>query len=298
MEKLSFAKLSIEDKHKIDKYLQADGVMMSDRCFASLFIWGEHYKLETCIVSDTLIIRSGDEESEYSYYMPLGDIKAGIESIERDSAGKPYKMHLVTQQGKEQIQSLFPEKYSFEEQRGDFDYIYSAQSMITLAGKKLHSKRNHINKFEQTYAGRWQYSDVDPIGDYDEIMEFLYDWCHKREGEDCGDYRFEYSAIERALKYAEPLGIEGGAIRIDGKMIAMTLGAPQNDQVMDILIEKANGEIQGAYQIISKMFAQKHCEGFEFINREEDMGKEGLRKAKESYYPVSLTEKYTAVPLK
>ncbi len=299
MAKLTFKELSLEDRALIDPYLQQDGEIMSDRCFASLYIWGEHYRLKYVIAEDSLIFRTQSEDGRYGYYMPLGNMKAGIAAINED-AQHPYSIYLVTKDGKDEMEKVFPEQFAFEEQREDFDYLYNAQSLISLSGKKLHSKRNFINRFLSEYEGQWQYTSVDPVGDYEEIMMFLREWCMGRDDEedDCEDYRFEYSAIRRALKNYNALGIKGGIIRLNGKIIAFTLAAPQNERAMDILIEKADGEIVGAYPMINNLFAKENCQGFELINREEDMGIEGLRKAKLSYNPVALTEKYKAVSVK
>ena len=298
---LDFVPLQITDRERLQPYLQRDGAIMSDRCFSSLYIWSEHYGIKQCIQDDILFIKAEIEEDICTYYMPLGaDLKRAMVLLEQDAAqrGMPYEVMLITAAAKEEIESLFPGKYEFEEQRAEFDYIYNAEELISLKGKKLRNKRNHVNRFLTENNGNWEYAAVDPVADYDEIMAFLQEWCMRREGENCEDYSYEYSAIRRALANYDQLNMQGGIIRIGGKMVAFTLATPQNEQAMDILIEKADAEIEGAYQAINNMFAGKSCAGYQYINREEDMGIEGLRKAKLSYHPCFLTEKYRAVPKK
>lgn len=298
---LDFAPLQITDREQMQPYLQRDGAIMSDRCFSSLYIWGEHYGIKQCIRDNTLFVQAHIQEDICTYYMPLGaDLARAMALLEQDAAerGLPYEVMLITAAAKEEIEALFPGKYEFEEQRAEYDYIYHAEELISLQGKKLRNKRNHVNRFLTENNGRWEYSEVDPVADYDEIMAFLQEWCMRREGEIGEDYCYEYSAIRRALTNYEQLNMQGGIIRINGKVVAFTLATPQNEQVMDILIEKADADIEGAYQIINNMFASKNCVGYRYINREEDMGIEGLRKAKLSYHPCFLTEKYRAVPKK
>ena len=296
---LDFKQLEVKDRESVDPYLQSDGAIMSDRCFATLYIWAEHYGVETCELDGTLYTKAELGEGFTTYYMPLGGSLAhAAQVLEEDAAarGRPYEIVLLTEAGKAELEAAFPDKYEFEEQRSEFDYVYNAEDLINLTGKKYHGKRNFINRFKAEYAGRWEYSDVEPERDREEILEFLHEWCMQRDDENCEDYRYEYSAIRRALDNYHELGFLGGAIRLDGHMIAFTLACPQNGEVKEILIEKADAEIDGAYQMINKEFASRNAVGYRYINREEDMGIPGLRQAKLSYEPCGLTEKYRAVP--
>ena len=296
---LSFSAITLEDRETLEPLMQQDGVIASIRTFASLFIWGEHYQTCFCMENGTLFFKDCNSLDRLTYHMPLGgDLEAALSLIEQDAAmqGLPYEITWVTEEGRAAMEQAAPGRFRFEELRADFEYIYNAEDMIGLRGKKYHGKRNFINRFLMAYGGRWDYAPVDPVADYDDILAFVCKWCEEQEG-DTEDYRYEYSAIVRALKHYEELGIRGGVLRLDDKLIAFTLAVPQNETAMDILIEKAEYDIDGAYPMINQQFATLECQGFRYINREEDMGIEGLRQAKMSYHPAFLTAKYRAVPL-
>ena len=292
---LDFTELRLDERELIEPYLLADGSIQSDRCFSSLYIWSHHYKLKKCIKDSFLFLRAENGE-EYLYYMPLGegDISSAVKDIEADAAAnnRPYSIVLITEARKDDFESL--DGYTILEDRAEFDYIYHAAKMINLEGKKLHGKRNFINRFLTEYQGRWVYEDVNPVRHREDILTFMREWCENRSGSD--DYTYEYSAIIRALDNWKKLKMRGGLIRIDGKVIAFTMATNQGEDVMDILIEKADCNITGAYQMINNSFASLHCRDFKYINREEDLGIEGLRISKMSYQPALLTIKYAAIP--
>lgn len=292
---LDFTDLRIEDREKLQPYLLADGSIQSDRCFSSLYIWSEHYKLKKCIKDGFLFLR-GENDDELLYYMPLGEgsILPAVKQIEADAKfnQRPYSIVLITEDRKLEFDEL--EGYTVTEDRAEFDYIYDSSKMIDLPGKKLHSKRNFINRFLNEYQGKWVYEDVCPQRHREDILAFMREWCENREDND--DYTYEYSAIIRALDNWKVLKMRGGLIKIDGKVIAFTMATNQGDNVMDILIEKADGNIIGAYQMINNAFASLHCREVKYINREEDLGIEGLRISKLSYKPAFLTKKYAAIP--
>ena len=228
--------------------------------------------------------------------MPLGEgsILPAVKQIEADAKfnQRPYSIVLITEDRKLEFDEL--EGYTVTEDRAEFDYIYDSSKMIDLPGKKLHSKRNFINRFLSEYQGKWVYEDVCPQRHREDILAFMREWCENREDND--DYTYEYSAIIRALDNWKVLKMRGGLLKIDGKVIAFTMATNQGDNVMDILIEKADGNIIGAYQMINNAFASLHCREVKYINREEDLGIEGLRISKLSYKPAFLTKKYAAIP--
>lgn len=293
---LDFSAVSISDKEKIDRYLQLDGSIMSDRCFASLCIWGPQFGLKYCIKDGFLYlaIHNGDQ---LSYYMPLGEgnLSLPLREIRSDAENRNmnHSIVLITQNKVDEIRSILKDDYNIYPTRDKNDYVYLTEKMISLGGKKLHSKRNFVNRFKKEFDGRWKYRDIDPVSDREDIVRLLLKWSDHKAQENYKE-SYEYAAVSTALDNYDALGICGGCILLDGKIIAFTLAAPQNDEVMDILIEKADCEICGSYQMINREFAVHNCEAYKYINREEDMGIEGLRKAKLSYHPAFLTEKYAA----
>jgi len=290
-----FKDVKVEDKDIIDKYLQVDGKIMADRCFATLCIWQEIYLTKYCIVDDMLIIKYENEGyGIYSAPMGWGDFGSVVKKVIDYAKKNDDKFKII---------DIIPEKLDlFKEHcsvmdityaRWSCDYIYEAESMISLEGKKLHAKRNLVNRFKTDYNGRWEYRDIDFSSDRKLIFEFLEKF-KERSGVDEESYGEELLAITRAFDYSSVLEIYGGMIFADGELCAFTIGAPQNDSAMDILFEKAFFDIKGAYQIIFNEFCKHRCKGYKYINREEDLGIEGLRKSKLSYNPVFLTDKYEA----
>ncbi len=290
---LDFKEIKIKDAERLKKYLNIDGVIMSDRVFQSLYIWRRHYRIGWCEAKGFLFIRN--ESLEYNmYYMPLGsgDIKPAIELIYATEKDNPFFIALITEQKREDIQKYLDptaEVFATEE---EYDYIYSSSDLIELTGKKYQSKRNFINRFKAEYEGRWSFEAIDPVSDREDILLFLDRWMTLGD-RNAEDFIAEIGAVKCALDNYSQLGFYGAKLILDGNIIAFTLAAKQNDGVMDILIEKADNTV-GAYQMINNEFAKAFCKDVTYINREEDLGIEGLKKAKLSYQPVFLVKKYAA----
>ena len=294
---LKFEKIDISHKEKMLPFLKQDNVFATERNFASLFIWGGHYSTEVCITQDFCYLRAKDKsESHYSYYPPLGhgDIRNAIAEIGACENQSVVKLFSLTAQDVEKYKEIFGESFACEENRDSFDYVYTTKAMIGLGGRAYAAKRNHINKFMALYDGKWEYRDIDFDADMDLIVEFQNKWCQEREESRHSSFHHEYCAIMRALRHHEALDIHGGILFVDGAVAAYTLAAPTNDTVIDILIEKGNMEVTGSYTVINNKFAAANCADYLYVNREEDMGIAGLRKAKLSYNPYIMVEKYTA----
>lgn len=289
-----FKTVSVNDKNLIDKYLQAEGKIMADRCFATLLIWQEIYCTKYCIIDDMLVIKYENEGyGIYSAPMGFGDFKSVVKKIVEHAkkCDSKFKIIDITPENLEVFKSCCDMELTYA--RWSCDYIYETESMITFAGKKLHAKRNLVNRFKTDYDGRWQYRDINFATDREIIFEYLEKF-KERSGMDDVSYNDELLAITRAFDYSNNIEIYGGMILIDGVVSAFTIGAPQNPDAMDILFEKAFFDVKGLYQIIFNEFCRNSCSTYKYINREEDLGIEGLRKSKLSYNPIFLTEKYEA----
>ncbi|MEA4921262.1 MAG: phosphatidylglycerol lysyltransferase domain-containing protein [Clostridiaceae bacterium] len=298
---LEFKKLELSDKDRVEPFLASDGYIMSDRTFASLFIWREHYDVQICFKDDFLYFLSKEHKDMRTYYMPLGsgDIKKAFWEIEEDSraCGMPYHVFLVTPERKAELESLCPGKYIYTEDRDNFDYIYKAEDLMELRGKKLHSKRNHINRFRMLHDGRWRYEDIDPQKHRALLHAYTLKWGATKRGDGYqDDYRHELVAIDAALSNYQALNIRGGILWLDDQVIAYTLAAVTHNKVIDVMFEKADADIDGAYPMINNQFAIHNFGDIELVNREEDMGIEGLRTAKLSYNPAFLSEKFIVTP--
>ena len=179
-----------------------------------------------------------------------------------------------------------------------FDYIYSIDKLADLKGKKMHAKRNHINRFNENYPD-WMFEPLTP-DNRDLCRAMAAEWRSRRAEEvteyEKHQYADESVAIHRALDEMEELGIEGGLIRAGGRIVAFALGSRLSIDGYDIHFEKAFDDVQGAYSAINREMARyvrTKYPDVKWINREDDLGLEGLRKAKLSYYPDLLLEKFT-----
>ena len=295
---LDFSDITVNDKELINPYLQIDGQIMSDRCFASLIIWSKKYCLKKCIKNGFLFVCSfkNIQKGELCYYMPLGtgSIDGAVDEIISDATERKVStlIAIITEKRAEEFRKYSKAKLTVYEEPADFDYVYLSEKMITLTGKRLHSKRNFINRFSKLYD--WEYKDIS-VNDKDDILSFLQSRFADEQILDERGYNYELEAVITALDNIHSLNICGGILTVNGEIAAFTIAAKQNENVMDILIEKANRDYIGAYPMIFNQFAKKQCHGCKYINREEDLGIEGLRISKESYYPEFLTKKYVAI---
>ena len=189
------------------------------------------------------------------------------------------------------LEELYPERFTFTEDRDSFDYIYSREDLVLLSGKKYHSKRNHIAFFEKQ---EYQYEELNDKN-LSECLSMNAVWIEKNSDKFYDGIDKEQWALTRAFEHYDELGYKGALLRRDGQVVAFTLGEEMNDNMFCTHFEKAFSDIRGAYPTINREFAKRTLTGYKYINREEDTGDEGLRKAKLSYKPVKLLVKYKAI---
>lgn len=291
---IDFKKIEISDKPWIDELLACSDFKGAEYCFTNLFIWDEVYHSKIARYKDFLLLTSGSgEETKYLYPAGKGDIKEVLEFLEADAKerGVPFTLIGITADTKPVIEQLMPGAFKYEAVRNSFDYIYESEKLITLSGKKLQPKRNHLNNFIKLEG--WSYEDI-TAENLNECIEYTNAWC-KVNG--CGEnlsLMWECCAVNKALSHFFELGLKGGLIRLDGKVIAYTVGEAINSDTVIVHIEKAEADIRGSYQAINNQFIQRLAAGYQYVNREDDAGDEGLRRAKESYYPAFMLEKFYA----
>ncbi len=289
---MEFKKITIADKNLISRFLKCDEEIMTERSFSTIFCWSFAIGTKFCIEDDMLFLLIENKDI-LLYFMPLGfgDMESAKRKIEQDAAGRQKNFRIISI-SKNRLGDF--KDYELMPSRNNFDYVYETESFITLKGKKLHSKRNFINRFKQNYENRWEYRKIHFDRDKDLIFDFLNTW-KGRTNEDAESFNSELKAITAAFDNYNELGIVGGMILVDQKVVAFSFGASQNETAMDIMIEKADYNFSGAYQLIANEFCIHNCADYKYINREEDMGIEGLRKAKLSYCPAFLSEKYETI---
>ena len=180
-------------------------------------------------------------------------------------------------------------RFEIEYVRDYADYIYETEKLATLAGKKLHAKRNHINKFKNLYPN-WTYESLNDEN-VEDCFQMALKWRNQNGCEDDPEKNSEMCVTLNSLRLFKELELRGGVLKIDGKIVAFSLGEPICDDTFVVHIEKAFADVEGAYPMINQQFVQHECMDYKYVNREDDTGAEGLRKAKLSYRPAFLEEK-------
>ena len=176
-----------------------------------------------------------------------------------------------------------------EYDRDEADYVYEREKLATLAGKKLHGKRNHINKFKSLYED-WTYESLNDEN-VEDCFQMALKWRNQNGCDEDHEKNAEMCVTLNSLRLYKELGMVGGIIRVAGKIVAFCIGEPVSEDTFVVHIEKAFPDIEGAYPMINQQFVLHECMEYQYVNREEDTGAEGLRKAKLSYRPVFLVEK-------
>ena len=258
----------------------------------TLFMWKGLYHQRVAVFDDMLFISLGEEQN--IFLLPFAtDMQKAVNTLKNHTDKKGVPLMFLGSEGARLnlFKEHFENDFSFEESRDDFEYVYLSEKLINLNGKKYHSKRNHISAFSRTY--NWQYETLcnDNLAEVFNMADVWVDYQTKEYGYDKG-VEVENASLKRLLPEMEKIGIKGGLIRVDGKVVAFTFGSPINDKVFNVQVEKALPEYRTAYSIINKEFVANELTNFEYVNREDDLGLEGLRRAKSSYQPEILLKKY------
>ncbi|MDR2362554.1 MAG: phosphatidylglycerol lysyltransferase domain-containing protein [Prevotellaceae bacterium] len=294
---LSFHKISIDDRDEINRRLALSDFRAAEYSFANSFNWGLAFGIEIAYFDRLLLLRSGDNPKYYLYPSGAGDVETAIQAILDDAAEGGYTacIRAILPEQKAEMEQRFPYRFRFTPQRHSFDYIYHSEDLIRLAGKKYQAKRNHAARFRKTFD--WLYEPITGAN-LSECVAMNKEWCRLYGCNDNLSLKAETCAVQRALLYFFEEELLGGLLRVDGRVIAYTVGERLNSDTLIVHIEKAFSEsFPGAYQVINQEFVQRHAAGLPYVNREDDTGDAGLRKAKLSYHPVFLLEKYLAEPL-
>lgn len=301
--------ISIDNREILDKYLNGYEYKTSGLSFSAQYMWRDINKFSWDMIGEYMCI-SGISHLELEdgielpfMFPPLTatgeyDKDALRETIYNAKAhfekkGQPFSLRLVPFHIMEIIKEAVPEM-QFLDDRPNYDYIYLTQELIDLKGKSFHSKKNHLNYFKKTY----EYEYVELTSDMaDEAMSFISDFNRRKEvpAHEMEMLKMEERAMEDVFVNLEKVGYSAGAILIDGKIEAIAIGGKLGKKTITEHVEKANIEYRGLYQAINNEFCRNVASEVKYINREEDMGIPNLRKAKLSYKPVKLLEKYIGV---
>jgi hypothetical protein len=260
-------------------------------------MWRKAYNIEWAMDHDCLCIKASNSGKTY-VLPPFGSEAALSRALDAliayfHSQGDVFLMKAVPIWMKEKMEELKPDVFVFREDRDNFDYVYTVEDLSELKGRKYSRKRNHIKGFIQENSNYvYQALTEDLVQD---CIDNELTWCAKRNCDEDPGLRCEKYAIIEALQQITYLGLTGGVILINGRVEAFTFGERLNEDTAVIHVEKGNPDIKGIYAVINQEFCRRNWQSFRYINREEDMGLEGLRKAKESYYPAYMVEKFDAI---
>jgi hypothetical protein len=292
-----FKKLSLEDKNIVDKYIYPYKFLSCEYSFTSLYIWKDACDIQYTIYKEALILKKRDFDGNYHFMQPLGyskeDLGEIIEKLKdyREENPMKYLFKDLEESFIEEFNILLNEKNDFyiEEDRDNFDYLYEAKKLMTFSGKKLHSKKNHYNSFTKTY--NYEVVEINDEKVINDVSDAAQKWYEETEEKDIKLY-YELLAIKDIINNMNLLNLKGIAVYVDGKIAAFSIGESLSEELAVIHIEKGDKNINGIYSFIAKTFIDKCFNNSEIINREQDMGIDGLRKSKMSYYPLKLEKKF------
>ena len=296
---IEFRPVRLEDRATIERFTMSSDITNCDLSFANMFCWQEVYHSAWAIVDGFLVIRfhiDGGDRLGYMQPVGEGDCARIIPALREDAHAHGQRLRIIglTDRGREMIRQMHIGQFAFESDRALEDYVYAADDLRNLPGRRYQPKRNHINRFMAEYPD-YRYEELTPDR-FDECMQLEREWRRNHEGhtsELCAEQR----AMQRAFAYFAELGMTGGCIYVGERMVAFTYGSAVNDHTFDTHVEKADTDYDGAFTVINCLFARHLPERFTLINREEDLGIEGLRRAKLSYHPAVIQHKFTAIHL-
>jgi hypothetical protein len=285
---IRFTPVSLEGQEEYNRHLALCGQKPSDYSFINLWGWGREYGLEWAFPGDCVLVRQTFPRT--LYWAPVGDWervdwKTLLKGLPRDACfiRVPEALKLVWE-------SVLP-GVRVEECREHWDYLYDVNELIELKGRKFHKKKNLFNQFQRDFDAKFVTLDEKTV---ECALALQTDWFLWRNSENDRTLEAENRAIVKVMHdWSRLKGLIGAGLVVDDKMIAYTIAEALDDESVVIHFEKGCPNFKGVYQAINQMFLEQCCQGFRIVNREQDLGDEGLRKAKLSYNPVSFLKKYS-----
>ena len=294
---IEFHAISILDKEWIDRHLWCEDSPSADFNFGNMFIWDAHYRQLVCDMGERTLTKVRlHGKPAFVYPIGCGPLRPAIEALREYAAMKQYPFLLrgITEKHKALLEAEFPGGFCFCEEEKYADYIYEAEKLATYSGKALHGKKNHCNRFEAEHD--WAFVPL-TRENIPTCRDMLETWTADNADRLDESIVFEHEAIERAFDHYEELALEGGVLLSAGKVLGFSFGEMTSADTFDVHVEKAAADVNGAYPMVcrelTRMILAKHPE-LRWMNREDDMGLEAIRKSKESYKPAFLLRKYAA----
>ena len=282
---LTFHPLTLSDREAVQAVSLHAGRRNCNYTFANLVGWQFFFDTEVCVLDDAVVLRYTFRGERVYTVCVATDIPIElIEALQEDSQGRLTIIGLEDSQA--QMLNQLHSNFTIETEpfRDQYNYIYRRDTLASLRGRHLNAKRNHINRFRAEHPD-FEYRPLTPDL-FDECRHLAEIWREERQASET--ITAERRVMETIFTHWEALGMMGGSIYVDQTMVAFTYGAAITTDTFDICVEKADRRVEGAFAIINQQFAQHLPEQYIFLNREEDMGLPGLRKAKLSYHPEIL----------
>ncbi|MDD3368300.1 MAG: phosphatidylglycerol lysyltransferase domain-containing protein [Lachnospiraceae bacterium] len=296
-----FKKVELVDMPVLQKYLKRADNRSCTFCVGNNYIWNVSGLLEYAIIKDALVYRM-DEGKDIVYRLPelTPDFKEIVKILEEDAkvVGKEFRMSDMSHEMARCLEEEFPWEFQISYNEKDSDYVYEIEALTKLSGKKYHGKKNHINKFLKEHTFTYEPLTAEGL---EECMALAETWREAKNEVVTDDVirsmEYEKRALEFACEHYEEFGFVGGLIRMEGLVQAFTFGERGTDDTFITHFEKA-ADIQGLYPLINQQFTEHALQEYTYVNREEDMGLAGLRKAKQSYHPIFMVDDIWAVRIK
>ena len=283
-----------DEKWIKEKILQMD-FPTCEYSFGNIFSYTAIMDIRVAECYGCLVTRCTFRDGFVEYCFPAGngDKEMALREIIGDGIknGIPFGIFGMNKNDAELLGKYYSDRFDIHYERDMCDYIYLSDDLINLKGKKYQPKRNHISFFEKNF--NWKYEKI-TSENISECIEMAEKWLELSQHEDKESLVQELEIIRRAFDFYDVLGYKGGLLRVDGRVIAFTMGEAVSDDIFCVHFEKAYTDIRGAYPMINRQFVMNELSEYKYINREDDTGSENLRKAKLSYYPAILADKYEA----
>lgn len=282
---MEFHPIVLEDKDIYEKHYKSVYRITSDASFTTPYIWSSAFKTHLYYGNDVLCVQGINKEGTPYYMMPVGNgdreqfLKRLYERCHDLSI--PFSLHWLHSEDIVLLEKLFPSRLHIVKSRNSAEYVYETEKLIHLSGKKLHAKRNHVNAFRKAYPFTIKDITAETLED---ARSFVLARCNSED---------ETIAMNRLFDDYFSLGVTGMLLYVNNELVGVTAGELLTEDTALIHLEKANTNFSGAYASVNQLFVENYFSHTKYINREEDMGIEGLRKAKLSYHPAFLLEKYT-----
>jgi hypothetical protein len=282
----------IIDSSKQDRYLSLlaqTPELASDYSFTNVYGWAEEYQLEWSWQEDYVLIRQN--KPTLKYWAPVGNWSNIDWQLYFDFfQGQPNKIIRIPEKLLSLWKGNFVSDMQIDETRDQWDYIYKVSELAVLEGNRFHKKKNLVNQFKKKYDFKYLPFSQEMVT---KALEMQTDWCTWKDCEDNATLAAENRVISKILNQWEEIrNLIGGAVMVDGMMVCYTIAEPLTEDMVLIHFEKGNPDYKGSYQAINQMFLDEVKDQFEYVNREQDLGDEGLRKAKMSYHPIAFVKKF------